>query len=138
MHMKSRGRWTILVSQLEGHTVGGEREVPRRSIQDKGSPGKQLPVTSNKPVASAAGGDSGRLLWSEKKGPDVLQARPGMRSWATNICATPAACLRATRGISVELDGTGRVQTSENLCWYNTEIGWLGLGKQTATRETVE
>lgn len=87
MHTKSRCRWAVLVSQLEGRAAGGERGTSEVNQRHKisGQP------TSNKPVASAVGGDSGRFQWSEKKGPDVLQARPGMRSWATNICATPAA-----------------------------------------------
>lgn len=86
-YTRRAGRWTILVSQLEGRTACGERGTSEVNERHKIS-GQ---VTSNKPVASAVGGDSGRFQWSEKKGPDVLQARPGMRSWATNICATPAA-----------------------------------------------
>lgn len=50
----------------------------------------------------------------------------------------PCCLIAGDSGNSVELDGTGRVQTSENLCWYNTEIGWLGLRRQTAARKTVE
>lgn len=95
MHQEP-GRMAILVSRLDGRTVGGQRYLGGQSETNALQAAQT--ATSNKPVASAAGGDSGRFQWSEKKGPDVLQARPGMRSWATNICATPAACSRVTRG----------------------------------------
>lgn len=116
----------ICCPQLAGHTFCCEIGTSEVNSRQQGLRAAQS-VTSNKPVASAAGGDSERFQWSEKKGPDVLQARPGMRSYGRPISAQPLLlCLRATQGKSIELDGTGRVQTSENLCWYSTDIGWLG------------